>query len=504
MPEPSRGSKPWCLRKLCDGFALKFTFRKNKSWWGRGLIILSLIIFVVACSRPIDDVEDIGGAFIATDTSPGAPQSGSVKPEKAGNGEGSQRSELRCTNKQSPLVIDFNIRKIPHLDEPPTRVPFQDPVFGTCLIRVTDRVTDFNLGEPFQGLKNEYSRIQSLNADGSLIMVFSTTGDWYIYDGFTLAPVGQIPISVEPRWDTDDPDLIYFIDESRLLSYRISTGSLSVIHEFAADFPGQEIAAVWTRYEGSPSSDARYWGLMVEDEDWRPTDLLIYDLQIDQVIARREVNPDRDIDSVTISPLGNYFLAFHDDYCDPGQLGDDDHPCGLMVYDRHLENGRGLLRIVGHSDLGLDADGSEVLVYQDIDTDYISMLDLENGSVTPLWPIDFSHSAIGLHFSGNSFQLPGWVLVSTSNGAQPSTTWMDDQIFAMELKQGGRVVRFAHTHSLVDQNQEHDYWAEPHASVNPDFTRILFTSNWGRSGSAEVDMYLIELPQDWLKNLIDE
>jgi hypothetical protein len=65
-------------------------------------------------------------------------------------------------------------------------------------------------------------------------------------------------------------------------------------------------------------------------------------------------------------------------------------------------------------------------------------------------------------------------------------------------------VRFAHTHSVVDESQGHDYWAEPHASVNTDFTRILFTSNWGRHGTEEVDMYLIQLPDEWTKSLTNE
>ena len=78
---------------------------------------------------------------------------------------------------------------------------------------------------------------------------------------------------------------------------------------------------------------------------------------------------------------------------------------------------------------------------------------------------------------------------------------MDDQVFAVELEPGGRVVRLAHTHSLVDPDQEHDYWAEPHASVNRDFSRILFTSNWGRSGTEEVEMFLIDLPAAWIEQL---
>jgi hypothetical protein len=237
---------------------------------------------------------------------------------------------------------------------------------------------------------------------------------------------------------------------------------------------------------------------MVQDQEWQNIAWLVYDRVEDQVLARRDLPDKPEIDTVTISPLGNYFLAYHDEYCEPGQLGDDAHPCGLMVYDRNLTNGRSLLRIIGHSDLALDAQGREVLIYQDIDTDHISMLDLTTGTMTPLWPIDFGHTPIGLHFSGRAFNRPGWALISTYSGGHPTAyTWMDDQVFAVELKPGGRVVRLAHTHSLVDENQEHDYWAEPHASVNPDFTRVVFTSNWGRSGTGEVEMFLLELPLNW-------
>jgi hypothetical protein len=62
---------------------------------------------------------------------------------------------------------------------------------------------------------------------------------------------------------------------------------------------------------------------------------------------------------------------------------------------------------------------------------------------------------------------------------------------------GGRVVRLAHTRSLVNEEIEHDYWAEPHATVNRDFTRVLFTSNWGRSGTGEVEMWMGVLPPGW-------
>jgi len=412
-----------------------------------------------------------------------------------------------CPDPQPALVTDLEVRQPPQMDEPQPRVPFRDPVFGTCLVRVTDRHADLSPDDKSAGLKNEYSRVQSFNMDGTLILVRGIEATWYVYSAITLQPLGQVPIDIDPRWSATDPEVIYYISGTRLMSYNLLNllGEQTVVHDFADDFPGQKLAAVWTRYEGSPSWDGRTWGLVAQDEDWLVSAYLVYDMQTDTVLATRDLRgwPDdeRSADSVTISPLGDYFLAYMDKYCDYGQFGTDAHPCGLMVYDRNLKNGRGLLRLIGHSDTALDANGREVVVYQDIDTDNISMLDLETGVITPLWPIDFSYTPIGLHISGRAFRHPGWALISTHDGDAASHTWMDDSVFAIELKLGGRVVRLAHTHSLVDESMEHDYWAEPQASVNQDFTRVLFTSNWGRSGTGEVEMYMIELPDNWAEQI---
>jgi len=407
-----------------------------------------------------------------------------------------------CSPQEMRLVTDLDIYQTPDLPEPEPRTPFLDPVFGTCIVRVTDRKNDFlNPYDTSKGLKNEYARVQSFNADDSLLLAWSIESFWYVYDVDSLMPLGEVPVIVEPRWDAHDPNLLYYTDGTKLMSYDLRNARISEIHNFADDFPGVDVPAVWTRYEGSPSYDTRYWGLIANDSEWNPHAFLIYDKQTDSLVIR-EIPSGSSIDNVTISPLGNYFLASFDEYCEDGQLGNDANPCGFMVYDNDLENGRSLLRIIGHYDTLLDADGREVILYQDIDTDNISMLDLETGNVTPLFPIDFSHTAIGFHFSGRASNQTGWGLVSTYNGGHPTAhTWMDNSIFAVELKQNGRVVRLAHTHSVYDENIEHDYWAEPHASVNHDFNRIIFTSNWGRTGTEDVDMYMIVLPENWIKML---
>ena len=72
-----------------------------------------------------------------------------------------------CPGEQPPLITDQQVYQTPPRAEPPARVPFRDPVFRTCVVRVTDRNTDISADDSSQGLKNEYSRVQSFNADGS-------------------------------------------------------------------------------------------------------------------------------------------------------------------------------------------------------------------------------------------------------------------------------------------------------------------------------------------------
>jgi hypothetical protein len=147
-----------------------------------------------------------------------------------------------------------------------------------------------------------------------------------------------------------------------------------------------------------------------------------------------------------------------------------------MVYDQDLVSGRSLLPVIGHYDLALDAQEREVIIFQDIEEDNISLVDLVTGTITPLWSIDFSHTAVGFHFSGGAFRRPGWALVSTYDSAPGSHTWMDDQVLAVELKPGGRVLRLAHTHSVVDDSLEHDW-------------------------TGQVEAFLIVLPPDWPERL---
>ena len=76
-----------------------------------------------------------------------------------------------CHDPPLSYITDLQVRQTPVLSEPEPRVPFRDPVFGTCLVRLTDRANDLSPDDPSAGLKNEYSRVQSFNADGSRLLL---------------------------------------------------------------------------------------------------------------------------------------------------------------------------------------------------------------------------------------------------------------------------------------------------------------------------------------------
>jgi hypothetical protein len=104
---------------------------------------------------------------------------------------------------------------------------------------------------------------------------------WYIYDARALKSKGILPFQgpVDPRWDAANPELLYYSEGARLMKCNVRTGDIAVVHDFTADFPGLSVNAVWTRYEGSPSLDGRFWGFMTQGAESQVGFFLIYDQQ---------------------------------------------------------------------------------------------------------------------------------------------------------------------------------------------------------------------------------
>jgi hypothetical protein len=382
-------------------------------------------------------------------------------------------------------VLGEDRRRPASLPKPKRGVPFVEPNFKTCVVRVTDHAAD---GLPGFA-RNDYSRRQAFNADSSKIVTSAHDGSWHYYDSNTSKYLGKLPGlggDAEPQWHPTNPNLLYYFPGfgigMQIRELDVAAGKTRI----AADLAGRITAiwptakAAWTKDEGSPSADGRYWGLMVDDANWHGLGLLTYDLAADRVIATYDFakNKKGRPDHVSMSPTGSYIVVSW-----------DDGPC---AFSRDFSQSRKLHHKGEHSDLALDAAGDDVYVSIDYEGSGgpVYMTNLRTGKRTVLFPTYLEHTATAIHFSGKAFKRPGWVVASTYAEGGGPWQWLHGKVFAFELKEHPRIVNLAHHHVAYNE-----YFTEPHATVNRDLTRVVFGSNWEKNSKTDVDTYLIEIPK---------
>jgi hypothetical protein len=390
------------------------------------------------------------------------------------------------------------------LDGPPRLekgVPFLDPHYGVEVVRVTDRGRDRYADT---GIKHEYARSDPENADGTRLVLRGNEGTWYLYDAGSLRLLRRLRLGEggqepEPRWDARDPHLLYHLSGMKLMTLDVESGRQAVVHDFSADFP--DGTYVMTGSEGDASVDRRRFCFMVkrvEGSDWKPKHVFAFDRTKGLILGRLDQLPDT-IDWVSMDMSGRHCV-----------IGWDNRPAGAYAPDLRREVALpGGAR--GHADLALTLDGKDVLVFQDVKRDFISMADLDSGREVDLLHIPFRvNTDIGLHFSGNAARVPGWVLVSTYGAKNPPAgrrhSWMDLQIFMLELRAlpAARVWRVAAARSYTFINPdegEKAYFAEPYAAINTRGTRVYWGSNWGQRALTRTELFRAELPADWTRQL---
>ncbi len=159
-------------------------------------------------------------------------------------------------------------------------------------------------------------------------------------------------------------------------------------------------------------------------------------------------------------------------------------------------------------DLGIDTQGSEVLLFGNDTTDFLSMQDLATGRETHLlsyvhgttWAESRTLSGQGFHISGNAYATPGWMVVSTYGYEKQRTHWNSHAIYLLELNPDADpaqpvIWRVAHARSVWDPDLTKHYWAETHASIDPRGRTIIFASNWSNPKAA-IETYRLDLPEN--------
>ena len=433
-------------------------------------------------------------------------------------------STLYASNGGYMPVTNKTVFAIPNTPKPAKGNHFIDTDFNTCIVRVTDHAKDSSTIA--NRVVPDYSRRQLFNSDQSHVMLLASDGFWHLYDAITYSHIRRVSLngdSVELQWHPTNPNLLYRMPYNgglQIFLHDVSDATDGTV-SIAADltnvksingYPGfTSVKQVWpnaarflTAEEGSPSADARYWALMGVSEDFNTSfGIIVYDMQTDSIVGIYDYATDGGgiggPNNVSMSPSGSHVVAlWNPPACDgqngrPTGSGTLNNPCGTMSFNRDFTKGVGLAFNGEHGDTATDINGRDVYVgieYQDRGA--IEIIDLDTGNLitdieTQVW--------VGgaVHISGRAYNKPGWVVISHYNNA--GNTWYNEEIFMAKLDVNPVIVRLA-----KHRSNPADYWAQPHATISRDATKVIWGSNWG-SPVLDLDTYMITLPPVALDNL---
>lgn len=349
----------------------------------------------------------------------------------------------------------------------------RDSAFGTCVIRATDHAVE----PPTNFARNDYARRQAFNADNTKFISYASGGGWHLYDANTLLWIKQlsgISGTAEPQWHPTDPNSLYYVGSGgglRLNKLNIGTNTSTV----AADFTGRlwsGTARVWTRGEGSPSADGRYWCFLAETSANGILGVFTYDLQMGTIVGRKSLTTRPN--HVSMSPSGRWCVI-----------------SGTTAWNRTFTTSRTLLSGSQHNDLAIGANGNDHYVFVDYaGNGYLTMVDIDTGTRTAIMPTYIDGTTTSAHISGKAFSRPGWILLGTFNHSG-SEKYLHERVMAVEMKASPKIINLAHHYTYYN-----GYWTQPHASVSRNFTRLVFNSNWGSTSSMDVDEYMVRLPDN--------
>lgn len=377
---------------------------------------------------------------------------------------------------------------------------YTDPAYGTKVFKITDTATDGNVANVAY-IRHDYSRRQAFNADSSRYLAQDGNGFWGLFDGMTFKRVpgkrsngmlAGLAGDAEPIWHPTDPRKLWYTTTNGGLTWYekdVETDTDTVLVNFAGRLPWANAARLWTKAEGTTSADGRYFAFMAETDGFSTLGIVCWDRQTNTITtlpasAFGGARPDH----VSMSPSGKYVVpswAFN-------------KTLGTRAYTRDFSSYRILHTQSEHSDLAFGPNGEDIYVVTDYDSGQLRMVNMDTGASTDLLPMyPVTGAGYAAHISGKAYKRPGWVVVSTyadnSNygSVSPASPQqpMYRKVMAVELKAGGRVLNIAHTQSGRDYG---GYFGEHQATVNLDFTRVVWAANFG-SGT-RIENVMVGLP----------
>ncbi len=405
------------------------------------------------------------------------------------------------------LITDQEPRRVKAVKRPPFSQRYRDPAFGTTVIRITN-------SQPDEVYKPVYSTIQAWNADESLMLLYKKKGKenaHILLDGFTYEPIKALDIGPadleEVFWSHSDPDILFYASKQYptygdFIKLNVRTGEEVVLRNFE-DVCGKNNTPSAGGDPMMHSMNDDLFGFRCDTGDnWT---MMSYEVSTDTLLTQ---------------PLGEG--TPYENWSAPLPLPDAD---GFWLQGKILEKDLKTVRTEfdmykhhEHADYGYAWDGREVYYAVAFDASkegcggdvyggvgHLIEHDMKTGECRPVinekdgWP----YTTRGTHISARATRKPGWVAMSSIGygkydlfKSQRKASPLFSEVYLVDTNpKSERVCRVAQHRSYAKDAQNgdfHPYFGEPHATISPSGTRILFSSDWYDSGS--VDAYVVELP----------
>ena len=388
---------------------------------------------------------------------------------------------LGAQDLSSGLVInDLSAHNMQAISKPAYLGTIIDPSFGTTIRRISDA----GVGGV---IKPMYSTIQAWNANESMMILYNQTISQHeLLDGQNYNFI-RILNDISPAdleqifWDYDDPDVFYYpeINTDNFIKYTVSNQTKQTLFNMATV---------------SSCNGEIHLGNDVQMMSW-DSDLITFRCDNTEAFSYRISTGELTTFSISntadtapsAGPSGNYF--YHN-----SSVYDVD---GNFEYDLNESSPE-------HSSMGKLANGNDayfaIAFAQGPNGGCIGDIiahDLTTGDCFPLISQSqgYDYPQSGTHMSANAHKNTdgGWIAASMMGYDQDGQSLLDQELVIAKADEGNIIVcRIGHHRSDED---EFDYWGEPHATISPSGTRVLFGSDWsGAEDGQSVDSYVVELP----------
>lgn len=408
----------------------------------------------------------------------GGPSDGGGNTPSRSTGSGSTLpvTIVDPTNLCAGLVTDTVDRPMASRSRPALLQAVTDPEFRTVVRRITN-------ASGSGVIKPVYSTIPAWNADESYLILYHTNSSnpgHHLYNGKTYQHIKQLdidPADLEQfYWDTSDPRILYYADRTNrlLIKFDVETQAKTVLHDFksaptscTADLHGgtDPMFSSWT----SPPTI----GLACGSKHFA------YDIAAGTVSGVASISSGGNAPQA--SPDGTrFYLNVNDNYA--------------SIRDWSMNEIAVLSGVAPaeHGDVTQTDQGPAFVAVQFNSREGIWSFPFSGGAKLIYGPPNgWPYPPVGTHVSAVAYRRPGWIAVSHIGQTPLGATALENEVVLANVN-SGTVCRVAHHHSCGQECGTQGYWAEPHPSISPSGTRILFASDW--EGGPTVDTYVIELP----------